>query len=98
MLDELYMAEPERLMASVRRHGDPAQRLLLVGHNPGLQRFANRLAGSGNAEARARLAKKFPTAALARIGFRISSWAELSPGSGELIDFWRPRDLADLAG
>lgn len=92
-LDELYLAEPRRLLDSVRRHGNDAARLLVVGHNPGLHQFATRLGGKGDPAMRADLAKKFPTAGLARIGFDAADWAALAMGSGELLGFWRPRDL-----
>ena len=68
------------------------QRLLLVGHDPGMHRLAVRLAASGDAKLRERLAAKFPTAGLAQ--FR--SHRELGRvhrHAGELLGFWRPRDL-----
>ena len=97
-LDALYLAEPRRLLDIVRRHGDAAARLLVVGHNPGLHQFATRLCGTGDPAMRTLLAKKFPTAGLARIGFDAAAWAALPLGSGALLGFWRPRDLAAIAG
>jgi phosphohistidine phosphatase len=96
--DALYLAAPKRMQAVVRGSGGAARRLLLVGHNPGMHAFANRLTATGDVVARGRLAEKFPTAGLALIGFAIRSWADLRPGSGELLGFWRPRDLADPPG
>lgn len=89
----LYLAEPQRLLDIVRRAGDGARRLLVVGHNPGIHAFAMLLLSDGPAEARARLAAKFPTAALAQIACDAASWAKLGAGSGRLVAFWRPRDL-----
>ena len=97
-LDELYLADPQRLLGIVRRHGGDAERLLVVGHNPGLHQFATRLCGTGDSAMRTLLAKKFPTAGLARIGFDAAAWAALTPGSGELLGFWRPRDLVAATG
>jgi phosphohistidine phosphatase len=95
--DALYLAAPDRILDLIRRHGGSAQRLLLVGHNPGLHQCATRLTGAGAQALRARLAQKFPTGALARIGVA-GGWAELAPGSGELLGFWIPRELADRTG
>ncbi|MFZ1425691.1 MAG: histidine phosphatase family protein [Geminicoccaceae bacterium] len=92
--DELYLAEPPRMLDVVRRRGGTVRRLMLVGHNPGMHVFANRLVAAGPTAERARLAEKFPTAGLALIRFAIMDWADLQPGTGELLGFWRPRDLA----
>lgn len=93
-VDELYLVAPQRLLDVVRSRGGAAQRLLLVGHNPGMHALANRLTATGAAEPRARLAEKFPTAGLALIVLAIAGWPEIAPGSGDLRGFWRPRDLA----
>ena len=42
-----------------------------------------------------RLTQKFPTAALAVFDFEITSWRNLKPGSGQLVDYVRPKDLAE---
>lgn len=93
--DRLYMAAPERIVAVAREHGGDARRLLVVGHDPGMHRLAIRLSGGGDAGLRDRLAAKFPTAGLARFDLAGASWAQWSGAPGELLGFWRPRDLAD---
>lgn len=90
---ELYMVPPERLLEGIRRHGGDARRLMLVGHNPGLQELALLLVGEGKAGLKARLAEKFPTAAITCITFDAPGWDRLEPHSGRLEAFWRPRDL-----
>lgn len=93
-LRTLYLAEPERMLDLVRRQdAATARRLVLVGHNPGMHALAQRLVGAGEPAARARLAEKFPTAALARITFPDGDWRAAAFGTGELLDFWRPREL-----
>lgn len=92
--DELYLAEVPRMIDVVRRRGGVTPRLLLVGHNPGMHGLANSLVTAGVAADRTRLAAKFPTAGLAWIRLPIASWADLQAGSGELVGFWSPRDLA----
>ena len=81
----IYEAAPQAILAAIRRTPDRVARLLVVGHNPGLERLAAALAGPGSGEdALARLREKFPTAALARFEFP-SGWAELKPGAAEPV-------------
>ncbi|MET0790842.1 MAG: histidine phosphatase family protein, partial [Polyangiaceae bacterium] len=39
-LDELYLAEPDAYIKAIRRLAGDAERVLLVGHNPGLEALA----------------------------------------------------------
>jgi len=88
------MTDSADLMALVREAPAHVETLLVVGHNPGLEDFATRLAGDGSAaEALGRMRTKFPTAALARFQFS-GDWRDLSPGSARLTHFLRPKDLA----
>lgn len=97
VLESLYLAEPARLLAAIRQAPAGATRLLLLGHNPGLERLARRLAGSGSeAPALAALKAKFPTAALAWLQFDAPDWQAI--GEGRLLRFVTPRDLAPDAG
>ena len=70
----IYEAPAAALLAIVRAAPDEAAGLLVVGHNPGLEDLAETLIGSGNREARRRIATQFPTAALAVIAFGVT-WA-----------------------
>ena len=48
MIEEgLFMAEPRRLLARLRRLDDSFETVLVVGHNPRLEALAAGLAGSG---------------------------------------------------
>lgn len=88
----LYLATPSRLLEIVRRQPDEAERLLVIGHNPGLQGFVVRLAAQGDRRQRAAIETKFPTAALARLTFELDSWRDLGWGSGTLADYLTPKD------
>jgi phosphohistidine phosphatase len=92
-LRTLYLAEPEGMLDLIRRQEPTTRRLMLVGHNPGMHALAQLLAGSGEPAALAQLGEKFPTAALARIGLGDGDWRDAKVGGGELLDFWRPRNL-----
>ncbi len=89
--DELYAASEERLLERVRELDEGVESVLLIGHNPGLERLALELAGSGDKLAGVR--RKYPTAALATLEFD-GTWRELRPGSAELTDFVTPKQLA----
>jgi phosphohistidine phosphatase len=62
---------------------------MLIGHNPGLQELALKLAHTG--PELHELAAKFPTAALATL--ELPDWRTLRPGTADLVGFVRPRDL-----
>lgn len=90
----LYLASEDTLLDRVRRLPAKAERVLLVGHNDGIGEFAADLAGRGRASALAAIREKYPTGALAILAVPIERWSDLALGSGELLTFVRPRDLA----
>jgi phosphohistidine phosphatase len=92
-LDELYEAEASALAAAIRRAPAGARRLMLIGHNPGLEDLAQGLIASGDRDGRKALAEKFPTAALAVIDFDIETWRDLAPATGRLTLFMIPKRL-----
>ncbi len=67
--------------------------VMLVGHNPGLEELALLVVGSGAVDDTARMVEKFPTAAVAVVGFNADSWALIEPGSGRLEHFLTPKQL-----
>ena len=92
-LKGLYLAAPSRLLAGIRRTPDNVDCLMVVGHNPGIETLAAQLCGGGRSAALQRMARKFPTGALAEIRFDIERWAEAAAGGGQLRNFVVPRDL-----
>jgi phosphohistidine phosphatase len=87
------MATPREMLTEIGKVPKTAETVMLVGHNPGLGSLASLLAGSGDAKALANLHGKFPTAAIAILGFDVGEWDALAPGNGRLLAFMRPRDL-----
>lgn len=61
---------------------------LIVGHNPGIEECAERLARPGAPGARARMVQKFPTCGIAVIGMDSDRWVVGGPG---LVVFAVPR-------
>jgi phosphohistidine phosphatase len=89
---ELYGAGAGALLEQLRGVPDAVGSVLVIGHNPGLQRLALELARP--APAVEELEAKYPTAGLAALAFEGPSWRDLDRGSAELVRFVRPRDLA----
>jgi phosphohistidine phosphatase len=87
----IYGAEPETLIGLIRGAPDDFDRLLIVGHNPGLQDLVLKLSGPGELYDEA--AEKFPTAALAEIRFDTESWDGIASREGTLECLLRPRGL-----
>lgn len=87
----LYLASAAKLLERIRRVDDDIPSVMLVGHNPGLQRLALLLARGGDQPALARLKAKFPTAALAELGFAGDHWGDLAAGQAELVRLVVPR-------
>ena len=82
-LEELYLAEPEAYITAVRRRAPDAQRVLLVGHNPGLEALALILTGDP---------VSLPTAGLVVCTLPIASFAEFAPQvRGKMARFERPK-------
>ena len=82
-----------RILDTVRSKADTAKSVMVVGHNPSIERLAQRLIGKGDAKLRKRLAEKYPTGALAMITFDATDWHAIEDGKGTLSVFVRPRDL-----
>jgi len=87
-LDELYLAEPESYIMAVKRlAAEGAERVLLVGHNPGLEALALLLTGEPTS---------LPTAGLIVCALPIASFSELSlEVSGKLTRFERPKGVEE---
>ena len=94
---ELYLAEPELILSLIRHAPVEVGVLMVVGHNPGLERCAMALAAVPlEKKLRKRyevMDEKFPTCALAVIDFDVAAWGDVTPGLGELDAFVRPKDL-----
>ena len=94
--ERLYLASPETLVEVARETDDRIERLLLVGHNPGLEELVLRL--SAESALRSEVALKYPTATLAEMRFDAPSWRQIADGAATLARFIRPRDLDPALG
>jgi phosphohistidine phosphatase len=80
-----YHAGPEAYISALRNLSDDYRRIMVVGHNPGMEELLELLTGR---------VEVMPTAALALVSLPVTQWRELSHETiGELINLWRPREL-----
>lgn len=88
----IYLASASTLLDLVRETDDAVARLLMVGHNPGLEELALELAqDDSQSPMRREVEIKYPTATLAEIALEADSWSETA--RGKLRRYVRPRDL-----
>ena len=90
----LYGASSEDLIQHLHAVPDDAESVMLVGHQPAIQKLALDLAGTGPELERVRA--KFPTAALATLAFA-GEWSELGHRSAELVAYVKPKQLKGSA-
>jgi phosphohistidine phosphatase len=85
-LRPLYLAEPPAYLDAVARHAAGAKRVMLVGHNPGLEDLVRELTGE---------VVSLPTAALVECVLpvqRFESGVSLQEAGAELRRIFRPKD------
>lgn len=78
--DDLYDAGPDDLFELLREADDSVAVLVVVGHNPTIERLQAWLSGDD---------RGFPTCAVGIVEFD-GSWADLQPGGGRLVEFSVP--------
>ncbi|MCZ6676151.1 MAG: histidine phosphatase family protein [Candidatus Poribacteria bacterium] len=80
-----YHASPEAYFAVLSDLPDDYQRVMVVGHNPGMEELVARLT---------RRPEIMTTAALAHVSLPIEHWYEVHDRvKGGLIHIWRPKEL-----
>ncbi|MDG5488688.1 histidine phosphatase family protein [Sphingomonas sp. BGYR3] len=93
-----YLASPGTLLDLVREQPETADRVLIAGHNPGLEELVLDLVPEGADERlRVLVEQKYPTAAIAVMTLG-ETWAEVASGGGRLARFIRPRDVDPSLG
>lgn len=93
-----YLASAEGLLDLVHEVDDAHDRLLIVGHNSGLEELVLLLVpDSDGGQLRDGVEDKFPTASAAELRFDVVRWADVGEGA-VLTRFVRPRDLDPALG
>jgi len=84
-VESYYMGEPEDYIAALKELPDEIERVMIVGHNPGLEALLQLLDGKVDS---------LPTGSLAYLVLDIKHWADLTKSTaGELISFWEPDEI-----
>ena len=80
----LYHARPDDVLAVLGGVPGEARRVLLVGHNPGLEELVRQLSGEHH---------DLPTAALVHVAMVIDDWRDVTTVSAaSIVETWRPRE------
>ena len=81
----LYLACPADILSLLPTVRENAETVMIVGHNPGLEKLVEQLTGER---------PDLPTAALAQIALPIDQWRDLKLSTrGTLVGLWRPKEL-----
>ena len=83
-IDTFYLGEPEDYINGLKQLPDEIERVMIVGHNPGLTRLLSFLTG--------RDVGNLPTCAVACVDFDLPSWKGACEGSGTLSYLDSPGD------
>jgi phosphohistidine phosphatase len=82
---QFYHAWPDDYINVINNVSNECDRVMVVGHNPGMESLVEELTGEWI---------RMPTAALVQIALGINQWSKLSLESKEeLVNFWRPKEL-----
>jgi phosphohistidine phosphatase len=83
--DDLYMAEADEYLDALRKMPDDIERVMVVGHNPGLESLIPLLTER---------VESLPTAAIAHLTLPIDHWKDLNKHTkAELIEIWKPKEI-----
>ena len=91
----LYLVPAKQIVKEIGRAPDDCRALMIIGHNPGMEDCAIKLARKPQSREEAKrletLRDKFPTCALAVFEFDAESWNGVDAGA--LAHFLRPKDV-----
>ena len=84
-VESYYMGEPDDYITALKELPDEIERVMIVGHNPGLEALLQLLDGKVDS---------LPTGSLAYLVLDIKHWADLTKSTaGDLISFWEPDEI-----
>lgn len=88
-LPALYLASPDVILGAIQNTVG-AQTLMVLGHNPGTAYLALSISSASPDHAQF---QRYPTAATTVFKFDQTSWNDVGPAHGRVLDFVVPRDL-----
>jgi len=95
----IYLASGATLLDVVHDQDDSIARVLMCGHNPGLEDLILMLVPDDSSDAlRDEVEEKLPTASFAELQFDVDRWTDAKANTARLTRFVRPRDLDSSLG
>ena len=94
----IYLASAVTLLDVIHGLPESANRVLMVGHNPGLEDLVLMLVPDAVDALRDAVEQKYPTASLAELQFETDDWGDVATGRARFTRFVRPRDLDPTLG
>lgn len=86
--EKLYMGEPDDFVEVLKEVDNQYNTVLVVAHNPGLEAYLQIIDGE---------IESVPTGGLGYLVLVLDDWKDISIETmGDLIGFWRPKDLRDM--
>jgi phosphohistidine phosphatase len=83
---DFYPGDPSDYIETLRQAPDDLDRIMVVGHNPGLEDLLETLTGES---------EHLTTSALAQVSLPIGSWQALDDETeGKLVNLWRVKELS----
>jgi phosphohistidine phosphatase len=89
----LYLSSQDKIIQLIGEHGDTAENIMVVGHNPDMHDLVLDLVDPMTEDAVIRRIGKYPTAAMAVLACDVANWNELTNGNATLKMFMKPGDL-----
>ena len=96
LVDEMYLAGLGVLTGQLTSLSSSLNRVMMIGHNPGLEFLIDSLVGSveeGEARAFHKLSQKFPTCGVVHLRLAIDQWSDLAPSMGRVYGATSPKLL-----
>ncbi|MBU0800669.1 MAG: histidine phosphatase family protein [Alphaproteobacteria bacterium] len=97
IIEDMYDAPVERLLAIVQGLDDSHRAALLVGHNPAIQQLVLMLARNGTEALRGLVAMDYKAGTMAVIQSRMMRWETFGPDNAELVNLLVPPFAAGAA-
>jgi phosphohistidine phosphatase len=83
-LEALYMAEPPAIIDALKNMADGFERVMVIGHNPGLETLLQQLTGE---------VESLPTASVAYLEIPVDHWNDITLDSTvKKWEKWKPKD------
>jgi phosphohistidine phosphatase len=91
LVDELYGADPEEVLAVVRALPDDATSAVVVGHNPTAHALSQGLLSPRDKKGHSLVVRHgLPTCALGVYAFEVDQWADVESGTAKLVAMMMP--------